>query len=365
MIKPKAFIVTMDVVDMYTRIDTTEGIRKITTLLHRHGLDPRMVDGIRKGLDITLFSNIVSSNGTLYRQINGTAMGTNVAPPYANLFMAFHELIWKKNPLFPKFYRRLLDDIFFIWENSYEELLDFIKMMRETTPSLDFTYEIDNLKGNFLDITIYKGANFYRRGILDTNLFRKPTNKYLYTNPTTFQPETYTYSWLHGENVRFIRIISNENHYKRARNHFRKLLNRRGYPNHIIDEYLSLDFKNRPRTFIRPICDTDEKRWLLIKNNPGRDILMKQLRHTMYKIKKHELFRCLPLLRFVVTKGVTIADLCNRNNKALLSNASVINHAPRGTNDVHTPTSVCASNSLVTPLQNGETSRRGRENGIG
>ena len=69
-----------------------------------------------KLLEIVLHSMKFTFNGDHFLQTGGTAMGTTVAPNYANLFMDRFETKALSNwPLKPLIWLRFIDDIFMIW----------------------------------------------------------------------------------------------------------------------------------------------------------------------------------------------------------------------------------------------------------
>ena len=76
-----------------------------------------------------LNGNIFTFNEELFIKKIGTAMGTKVAPTYACLFMGWleEEFLQKKwNRVQPKLWRRYIDDIFFLWSGSVDDLESFI-----------------------------------------------------------------------------------------------------------------------------------------------------------------------------------------------------------------------------------------------
>ena len=67
-------------------------------------------------------------HGVLFHQIWGLAMETPMAVSAAVIYMAtcrLEETVLHTNGL--PFYRRFIDDIFFIWGGSYIDLMVFIK----------------------------------------------------------------------------------------------------------------------------------------------------------------------------------------------------------------------------------------------
>ena len=73
--------------------------------------------------ELVLTSNIFEHNGEIFQQIQGTAMGTKMAPSYAILFMADFEN--KATQAFDSdlhVWYRYIDDTFFIWKSGEEKL---------------------------------------------------------------------------------------------------------------------------------------------------------------------------------------------------------------------------------------------------
>ena len=77
--------------------------------------------------ELVLNSNQFKFLGQHCLQISGTAMGTKMAPSYANLFMGVLEKqmlsSYKHKPLV---YFRYIDDIFMIWTDGEDSLNDFL-----------------------------------------------------------------------------------------------------------------------------------------------------------------------------------------------------------------------------------------------
>ena len=87
-----------------------------------------------------LTKNASTINNQHFLQIHGTAMGSLMAPTYANIFMAKlkRELLLKApNRLIP-----ISDEIFAIWTHGIEKLHQFLRYINEfhQTMKLDHTY---------------------------------------------------------------------------------------------------------------------------------------------------------------------------------------------------------------------------------
>ena len=82
-------------------------------------------------------------------------MGKKCAPTYANIFMG----IFEETHVYPlikqkvKLYLRYIDDIFFIWTGSENDLQQFISKINEVHPSIKFDFNYSKTQIHFLDIT--------------------------------------------------------------------------------------------------------------------------------------------------------------------------------------------------------------------
>lgn len=114
-------LVSIDVPSLYNNIPH-KGLEAATNFLLDHkDQDPIRppVQILRELMSIVLKNNIFQFNGEHYLQVQGMAMGTKMAPSYANLFMGSLEpkLINKGNPHI-NMWKRYIDDIFIIWTGS-------------------------------------------------------------------------------------------------------------------------------------------------------------------------------------------------------------------------------------------------------
>ena len=89
------YLVTADVVSLYTNIPHNEGIEAVIQKIssNRESLpqDTPPNATIRILLQFILTFNVFEFLGTFYQQICGTAMGTKCAPSYACIFMGYIE----------------------------------------------------------------------------------------------------------------------------------------------------------------------------------------------------------------------------------------------------------------------------------
>ncbi|CAN7976705.1 unnamed protein product [Ixodes persulcatus] len=176
--------------------------------------------------------NAFEFNNEYFRQVSGTAMGTKMAPSYANLFMGkLESKFLSEFPLTPTFYKRYIDDIFLIWTHSEEELLDFVDCYNSVHPNINFTYAYSQTNINFLDVTVK-----IENGKLSTNLYRKPTDRQHYLHYQSDHPRHCKNSVPYSQAHRFKRICTKEEDFDASAQNLKTMLGKQKYPLRVIDD---------------------------------------------------------------------------------------------------------------------------------
>ena len=107
-------------------------------------------------LKLVLTNNHFELNSEFYHQLSGTAMGTKLAPSYANLFMTkFEDKYVYTYPLQPQHWKRFIDDFCLIWPHGRNSLTKFIGHLNTVHPTIKFTSDISETGISFQDLTIY------------------------------------------------------------------------------------------------------------------------------------------------------------------------------------------------------------------
>ena len=90
---PGMLLCTLDITSLYTNIPHNEGIQSIKEVLaiHRHTNTLLHNNYIVELHEVVLTNNYFDFYGKHYHQISGTAMGTKLAPSYANLIITKFE----------------------------------------------------------------------------------------------------------------------------------------------------------------------------------------------------------------------------------------------------------------------------------
>jgi hypothetical protein len=244
-------LITADVDSMYTNIPTDAAIRHFINFRLQYTKKRETNKELlpfpfyeKKWLMICdilnwiLKNNFFSFQGNTFVQIKGTAMGTNCAPTFAQIFLGIFE--WKhiyiKNEPLPKWYKRYVDDTFMVCDKT--EVFNTQKTINEICPFFNWSFETGK-RIHFLDISIYMGGKFKRFNLFDFEPYEKPINTNLYTSPTQNYPESYKFSWLQGESIRLLRNSSNEKTFNEALQKFKMKLIKNQYPPNIITAQLA------------------------------------------------------------------------------------------------------------------------------
>ena len=112
---------------LYTHIPHTEGIAAARKALENRPVRQPPTEDIVQLIKLVLSRNCFTCKEQHYKQITGTAMGTRMAPSYANLFMSSFEqdLLDAAPGPTPDHMKRFIDDIFMIWSHGEESLKQF------------------------------------------------------------------------------------------------------------------------------------------------------------------------------------------------------------------------------------------------
>ena len=167
---------TMDVTLLYTNIPHVDGVDASSKFLNEHSATNISTEVLCSLISFILMHNSLVFDDHNYLQTSGTAMGTKMAPCFANIFMAsIGQTFIDNSPLTPLFYVRFIDDILMIWTHGSEELEQFTTRTNSTHPSIKFTTEISSTSLPVFDVLV----SVTETGI-KTSLYRKPTDRPTY-----------------------------------------------------------------------------------------------------------------------------------------------------------------------------------------
>jgi hypothetical protein len=194
-----------------------------------------------------------------FRQIFGIAMGTNLAPILANIYLAILEKEIKEDnkndPLFkwPIFFKRFIDDILGIMDGSMEDVKYFIKVFNRYVSSIEVQPIKMGSEVDFMDLVIFKGTDFFNTLKLSCKTFQKANNIYDYIPFSSNHPKHVHSNLIISELNRYIKNSSKETYFLKTALLFIKRLRRRGYKRTFIKKHFALvDYKDRMKLIKMP-----------------------------------------------------------------------------------------------------------------
>ena len=253
-LKDESILCTMDVTSLYTNIPHDDGIRACKEALNARDKQCPATSFLSILIKLILTLNNFVFNDKHYLQIHGTAMGTSMAPNYANIFMGALETdMLAKAEFKPTFWRRHIDGIFFIWNYGEEKLNEFLTFANTFHRTIKFTMEKSLHTLNFLDITMHRVGNR-----LETDLFSKPTDAHQYLHWNSCHPSHTKRNLPFGLAYRLKRICSTPEFLELRLAELRDYLLRRNYSSKIINTAFERVYSiSRESTFNRRKADTD------------------------------------------------------------------------------------------------------------
>ena len=251
-------LVTIDVKALYLNIPHHEGVQVCLDRLYGDNADldppPFPKSLAQKLMETVLKHNYFEFNGTMYRQIQGTAMGTKMAPSFACLFMAnLEESFLRDRPHSPLMWLRYIDDIFCVWPHSGEALSSFLEDLDHSHSVIKYTHEVSQHSVVFLDTEIHKGTRFNSDGILDVRPHFKDTNSFQYLHYSSCHPRALFKGLVLGELKRILRASSDTDTFHRASKLLLHHFQARGYPHWLLTKAASeVTYASRRTLLYRP-----------------------------------------------------------------------------------------------------------------
>lgn len=230
-------LATFDVESLYTNIDHELGIKAIKYWINKLGnkIASRFTeDFICDAIRIVLENNTFHFDNKFYLQIKGTAMGTKMAPTYANLVLAYLEETLYENlrntfgsdysKYIESHFLRYLDDCFIVWPTKWN-IDDLDKELNHLHPSLHFTKETSEHELPFLDILV-----LLKDGKIETDVYYKPTDTHQYLYYNSCHPRHTKNSIPYSQARRLCTIIDDDQKRDERLEEMKHFFIERGYP---------------------------------------------------------------------------------------------------------------------------------------
>jgi hypothetical protein len=230
-------ILCADIDSLYPNIPLVEGLKYMVESItfHNSMMDKRLFDEndiefISELMRFVLGNNYFTFGNLIFKQLNGTAMGTPAAVVFACLFLdSLERRVFKEHKIKSMCFKRYIDDIFAIFGTKEEAEL-FLQHFTTKLPTIKCSsYTISETEGVFLDLVIFKGPRFQNEAKFDTKIYQKPQNKYLYLTPNSFHPKAIFPAFIVSELNRYRLCCNSEDDFQKVKNEFFDRLIARGY----------------------------------------------------------------------------------------------------------------------------------------
>ncbi|XP_073413499.1 uncharacterized protein [Dendrobates tinctorius] len=314
-------MVTADVEALYTSIRHSDGLAATKWFLNTSNISSPIDDLILISLEFVLHDNVFTFNNSIFLQMQGTAMGVSCAPAYANLFLGAWErdlfqgdLIQGVNNVHN--WMRYIDDIFYLWEGTVDDLNIFMSNLNKNDINLRLTFH-HGRKLDFLDLYISASSD----GRLRTEVFRKPTTTNSLLQTSSSHPGPTIKSIPIGQFLRAKRICSDEGRFENQATDLIRRFKARVYSNRCIKRG-NLRAKNTTRDQLlygKPLC-TDQKkqekvRFISNYNNQWRALTDDVRKHWGVLLVDPVLKNILPSAHsFVAKRSANLKDLLVRSH---------------------------------------------------
>ena len=275
--------------------------------------------------DMILTMNNFAFNQEHYLQIHGTAMGANMAPSFANLFLNMFETNALTNaPWQPHIWWRYIDDIFMIWTEGSDRLKIFVDYLNNIHPTIKFTSSHSLTIAPFLEVMVS-----LHRSIIETDLFTKPTDKQQHLLSSSCHPHHTKKALPFSLALRLRRICHTDAKFKHRINELNTYLLARGYNNSFQEEqFLRAANIFRTNALQTKPKDSDDVVPFVVTYNPALSRISNILRkhfnilHSSNHFK--EVFKQLPFLAY--RRSPNLHALLVEEQLPVISN----NHFPPG-----------------------------------
>ena len=315
-IPTNSIMITMDVASLYTNIDQEEGAEACFEKLETRNNKYVASSLLKRFILLVLRSNIFRFGNRFYRQIKGTAMGTPMAPNYANLFMDKFERgilddYYAKTGLKPLIWIRYIDDIFFIWTHGADTLQDFINFTqsystkKQMKSKIKFEINQSTERVHFLDVTI-----MLVDGAIATTVYSKPTDSHLYLNVHSCHPEHVIKNIPKSQFLRLRRICSSSFDFMQQCKIYSQYFIRQGYNEHrILEQAKEISLLNRDELLTKKTKPKDQQKTIFVTTwHPKLKQLPSILRQNFHNLENDprlkEIFPEKPMVAFKRKKTI-------------------------------------------------------------
>ena len=156
----------------------------------------------------------------------------------------------------PSCWGRYRDDIFSLWNQPVEKLMEFTIYLSSICPTIKFTVRFDHLKLEFLVVLVYKD-----KGTLNTTDFSKETDGHMYLLPSSAHFHSVSRNIPYNVVLQLRRICSTQEQFDNKCEEYKAYLLARGYNRaHLHKQFSRAKRVPRESTLIKKTINSSDKK---------------------------------------------------------------------------------------------------------
>ncbi|XP_057296197.1 uncharacterized protein LOC130625148 [Hydractinia symbiolongicarpus] len=303
---------TVDVLGLYPNIPHQDGLAALHRVLDVREDKSVSTETLMDLAECVLQNNVFEHNNRFFRQLQGTAIGTKMAPSYANIFMSdLEEQFLESSMLKPLVWWRYIDDIFMLWQHGEDKLIKFLELLNSCHPTIKFTHSFSRDSVNFLDVKVIRKDNH-----LITDLYVKPTDTHQYLQASSCHVPHSIRGIAYSQALQLNRICSEGEFFDKRCNELESWLQDRGHRSKMVRKQVLRARKFRQDDLLNTIKtrNNDNKFTFNITYHPA----FMKIRRTLSKIhllltpneEHRKVFPNVPIVGF--KKGKSLQDFLVR-----------------------------------------------------
>lgn len=228
-VNTNSLLVTGDITALYTNMDINRTLQVVKDAFAKQPVQNRPDKEILALLELTMRNNDFTFCDLIFLQIFGTAMGKTFAPNCADLYLEdFDKKAMHDFRIHPLLFFRFLDDTFFLWPGTVDELKEFETFLNNLIQDIKITLTYSHTEVNFLDTTVFKHT-VNEVTTLQTKIYFKETDTHQLLHTSSFHPKHTFQGVLTSQVLRFKRLCSFKEDYDTACLTLFNALKPRGY----------------------------------------------------------------------------------------------------------------------------------------
>ena len=162
-------LVSWDIEAMYLSIENKFGLEACRDALNARSEMKPSTECLLEAIKIISECKNSVFNGKHYLEIDGTAMVPKKSCCYSDINVSnFDKKVFCLDDIKLLCWGRCSDNIFSLWNQSVENLMEFTNYLSSICSTIKFTVRFDHQKLEFLDVLVYKD-----KGTLHTTVFSR------------------------------------------------------------------------------------------------------------------------------------------------------------------------------------------------